>query len=459
MGKKLTKEEFRKKAFEKNERIRNGDIEIRGEYVGADVPIECYCNNHDLIFYPTPSNLYRGQGCKQCKYDAISKARRLSEDEFVQKVYKVHGDSVIPIGKYVNHCTDTDFQCDKGHIWSATPNRILAGCGCPYCAGKKVLIGFNDLWTTHPEIAKLLKDPEDGYKYTYGSGKKVDFVCQDCGNIINSVISNVCWQGLCCPMCSDGVSYPNKLIRQLLKQLKIDFIPEYSSEWSQSKQYDCYFEHNGEKYVVEMDGSQHYAETTTFKMSLEEIKINDELKTMLAIQNGVNIIRINCIESNLEYIKKNILLSELGDIFDLSNVCWDVCDQNAQKSFVKEACDLYMSGVNKIQDICKILQMHRVTIRRYLKMGTKFGWCNYSPDKTKSVVVCDIDHHVLYYFNGINECSKRMESIYNIPFYRGYIRNSMNTNKPYKGFIFKNLTSNNTKLMQGGVPNGYNECF
>lgn len=33
------------------------------------------------------------------------------------------------------------------------------GKRCPVCAGKKVLIGYNDLWTTHPEIAKLLKDP------------------------------------------------------------------------------------------------------------------------------------------------------------------------------------------------------------------------------------------------------------------------------------------------------------
>lgn len=33
------------------------------------------------------------------------------------------------------------------------------GKRCPVCAGKKVLIGYNDLWTTHPEVAKLLKDP------------------------------------------------------------------------------------------------------------------------------------------------------------------------------------------------------------------------------------------------------------------------------------------------------------
>lgn len=457
MSRKLTHEEFIARVIEKNDHVRNGEIEIRGVYIDANAPIECYCNNHDLIFYPIPFNLYKGQGCKKCKYDKISKAKRLSDDEFIQKVYEVHQNKVVPIGKYVNHCTDMDFQCDKGHVWIAPPNRILAGCGCPYCAGKKVLIGFNDLWTTHPEIAKLLKDPEDGYKYTYGSNKKVDFICKDCGNMINSKISNVYWQGLCCQMCSDGVSYPNKLIRQVLTQLEIDFIPEYCPEWSMSKQYDCYFNYNNQEYVIEMDGAQHYVEIAKFKTTLEEIKINDELKTLLALQNGVSIIRINCMESNLEYIKKNIFSSELNNIFDLSNICWETCDKNAQKSLVKEVCNLYMSGTRKIQDICDILHINRVTIGNYLKMGSKFGWCDYTSKTTKSVTVFDLNQHELHCFDGISECSRCMKDIYGTPFYKGYIRNSMNTNKPYKGFIFK-LTNDNTKLMKGGVANGYNEC-
>lgn len=40
-----------------------------------------------------------------------------------------------------------------------TESEFKQGKRCPVCAGKKVLVGYNDLWTTHPEIAKLLKDP------------------------------------------------------------------------------------------------------------------------------------------------------------------------------------------------------------------------------------------------------------------------------------------------------------
>jgi hypothetical protein len=46
------------------------------------------------------------------------------------------------------------WKCDLGHIWNASVNNRARGDGCPYCGGKKVLKGFNDLATVKPEIAK-----------------------------------------------------------------------------------------------------------------------------------------------------------------------------------------------------------------------------------------------------------------------------------------------------------------
>lgn len=42
------------------------------------------------------------------------------------------------------------FIDDYGHTWTA---RICEHTGCPYCTGKKVLPGFNDLESCYPEIA------------------------------------------------------------------------------------------------------------------------------------------------------------------------------------------------------------------------------------------------------------------------------------------------------------------
>jgi len=45
--------------------------------------------------------------------------------------------------------------CEKGHSFRASiSNRVGLNRGCPYCANKKVLIGYNDLATVNPTLAK-----------------------------------------------------------------------------------------------------------------------------------------------------------------------------------------------------------------------------------------------------------------------------------------------------------------
>lgn len=72
------------------------------------------------------------------------------------------------------------WKCHKGHTWSAMVNVLTRGVRCPYCAGKRVLPGFNDMGTTHPRAASewdySLNDdtPQD---VTGRSGKVRHFVC------------------------------------------------------------------------------------------------------------------------------------------------------------------------------------------------------------------------------------------------------------------------------------------
>ena len=46
------------------------------------------------------------------------------------------------------------WKCEKGHSWMDTVSHRSLGRGCPYCSGHKVLVGYNDLATTHPKIAE-----------------------------------------------------------------------------------------------------------------------------------------------------------------------------------------------------------------------------------------------------------------------------------------------------------------
>ena len=44
--------------------------------------------------------------------------------------------------------------CSQGHEYESSINHRASGRGCPYCTGKKILKGFNDLQTKNPELAK-----------------------------------------------------------------------------------------------------------------------------------------------------------------------------------------------------------------------------------------------------------------------------------------------------------------
>lgn len=45
------------------------------------------------------------------------------------------------------------WTCTEGHKWQATVANRNNGTGCPYCANRKVLKGFNDLQTLNPSLA------------------------------------------------------------------------------------------------------------------------------------------------------------------------------------------------------------------------------------------------------------------------------------------------------------------
>ena len=45
------------------------------------------------------------------------------------------------------------WRCIHGHSYPAEVADRVYGTGCPYCSGKKVMPGFNDLLTTYPDIA------------------------------------------------------------------------------------------------------------------------------------------------------------------------------------------------------------------------------------------------------------------------------------------------------------------
>jgi len=96
--------------------------------------------------------------------------------------------------------------CEKGHEWSTTVNaRITQNSGCPYCANKKLLIGYNDFATRFPDIAKewhpTKNAPLQPSDILIGKDK-VWWLCSVCGHEW-SALPNSRAHGIGCPACAN----------------------------------------------------------------------------------------------------------------------------------------------------------------------------------------------------------------------------------------------------------------
>jgi hypothetical protein len=98
------------------------------------------------------------------------------------------------------------WKCFRGHTWKAACSSRSRN-GCPVCGNKEVLIGFNDIFTTHPELAKQMVVKKN-YNYTKGSDKKVEWKCENNHKWFASISHRV--QGQNCPSCSISGFDPNK---------------------------------------------------------------------------------------------------------------------------------------------------------------------------------------------------------------------------------------------------------
>ena len=334
---------------------------------------------------------------------------RLTKEEINKRILD-SGVDAMTNDKYVNAITPMEFYCSNGHIWKTKLGNITHNHqGCPCCSGRKVIVGQTDLWTTHPEIASLLLDTQEGYNLTKGSGKKVKFKCSNCNTISEHSISNVTKKGFSCPVCSDGISYPNKFAAAMFNQLNVDYTPEYMFD-DASYRYDFYLKDYN--IIVEMHGRQHYEEWNKSKRSLQEEQANDKEKMNFAFdKNILCYVVVDARRSDINYISNSILNSDLNNIFDLSGVDWQQCGYYASGSLVHESARLYNHG-KSVEDISIQLKLSKVTIREFLRRATQIGLCQYIPSKG----FLNNEHQIILLntkevFNSISDAFKK----YNIP--------------------------------------------
>ena len=185
------------------------------------------------------------------------------------------------------------WKCSHGHEWEATISdrtRIKKETNCPFCAGKRLITGANDLKTLFPQIATEWdydkNHPlrlEDAFAY---SNKKVWWKCNKCRNSWQAVISSRT-KGSGCPKCSPGehTSFQEQAIYYYVSSVFPNTINGFMPEWENKKaEIDIFIP--SLNLGIEYDGQKWHQNA-----------IRDAAKTAWIYRNNCQLIRIrepNC---------------------------------------------------------------------------------------------------------------------------------------------------------------------
>lgn len=347
--------------------------------------------------------------------------RNLTKEEQEEKTLK---GSAGAYGLYqCRHCNKQQIRNKQGF------KRYFFIC-CSECNGVRqgsnaiVLKGVNDIATTQPHLVKYLVKPEDANRYMGNSNKKIKVKCPMCDYEKEMKIDTLAGFGFGCPRCSDGLSFPEKFIRNLLEQTNITFQTQITLDNGKTK-YDFYIPFLN--IIIETHGIQHYK--PSFERyggrSLKEEQFNDKYKRELALKNGIKYyVVIDCRKSSLDWIKNSVVNSRLIEILDLNkdSINWQECAVKATNSLVKEVCDYFKNYGGTTAEIASIFGLGKTTVGRYLRRGDEIGWCTYNNEITqnikkqvsskngklgcKKVRRVDVNTGITMEFNSVKEASK-----------------------------------------------------
>jgi len=103
------------------------------KYEKSSSKVDIICTEHG-IFTQIASNHISGKGCKKCQYEKLSNEFSISNEEFIAKSVKVHGDKYdYSLIDYNNRSSEIDIICVTHGEFKQRPVNHLNGSGCKLC--------------------------------------------------------------------------------------------------------------------------------------------------------------------------------------------------------------------------------------------------------------------------------------------------------------------------------------
>ncbi len=364
-------------------------------------------------------------------------------------------------GKYKFICHKCGYKCGKHYFnqklkeeyWMILSHK--AGCKtlCPCCSNTIVVPGINDLATITPEIVKYFKGNtlEEKSKlasmFRPYSNRKADVQCPNCGRIYPDIMISNLQKGHFGCKCMKQMSYPEGFFASMLEQLNIKFIFNRKHDWctfynpfKNKETYGRYdFLLSDLKLIVEIDGG--YGHGHIYQRKDEDVFI-DNKKDELARKNGYDIIRIKALESNLEYMRRQICQSNILKYINIDKVDFSICNKNARKSKYNEIYKLYTKGYSATK-ISSMVGLSVTTVLRFfndnnLEYNTKSCKGIHNIKNSKPIKIETYQNsNIFVEYPSVHILSDRSKKDFGEFFSADSVGNAIRAGKTYKGRIVK----------------------
>lgn len=171
---------------------------------GSDKKVFWVCNlEHE--WEARISSRITGSGCPYCAGSSVLKGHNdlatLRPDIAAQWSAM---NTLFPDEVTVHSGKKAYWDCPNGHYWrAAIASRTGKSSGCLICSGNQVLVGFNDLATLRPAIAKEWSGENHllPTEVVLTANKRIHWVCQEKGHKWTTSLSNRTFSNTGCPDC------------------------------------------------------------------------------------------------------------------------------------------------------------------------------------------------------------------------------------------------------------------
>jgi len=201
--------------------------------------------------------------------------------------------------------------CSKcGYRYRAKISNRAIGRGCACCAGKVVVVGVNDLSTTHPKLAAEWHPTKNGdlkpTDVTSGRAKKVWWICPKGHDYQATILHRA--SGTNCPDCNSGrqTSFAEQAVYFYVKKVFPDAINRYGEIFDGSMELDIFIP--SLRLGIEYDGEAWHR---------EDKREREARKYGICRQHGIRLLRLKEKRSDTDWGTADEFLSiEDGPLYE-----------------------------------------------------------------------------------------------------------------------------------------------